>query len=311
MDSTHFRFDTPLVGVPPFGQVHAHSTANSGSTAENEATFMSHKNLEGGYFTHVVGNGKIFQTCPTNRGTWDVGGGWNSWGYASVELIESHKTKAEFMIDYKLYVNLLRELAVEAGVPITLDTSKYGIVTHQYCTNNQPDNESNHVDPYPYLAKWGISKSQFQHDIANGMNTEVKPKTNISNVVQVLDSKSFKTFTTYNGAGKANVGSWITPNSKWISNEIKIINNNPYYKIGSDIYLPQSSTTMAGKVVINSDVSIDSIDKNGKANGKLNGGSDWKYSALVNIANVGWCYQIATDMFLPIKFNIGSGYKGN
>ncbi|MDS8788475.1 N-acetylmuramoyl-L-alanine amidase LytA, partial [Streptococcus pneumoniae] len=28
------------------------------------------------------------------------------------------------------------------------------------------------VDPYPYLAKWGISREQFKHDIENGLMIE-------------------------------------------------------------------------------------------------------------------------------------------
>ena len=87
-----------------------------------------------------------------------------------MELIESHQTQEEFDIDYRLYVTLLRELAVEGGIPVTLDTDDLaGIKTHYYCTYNQPDNHSDHVDPYPYLESWGISKAQFKKDIENGI----------------------------------------------------------------------------------------------------------------------------------------------
>ena len=113
------------------------------------------------------------QVGPVNNGSWDVGGGWNAESYAAVELIESHGSKEEFMADYRLYIELLRNLADEAGLPKTLDTDDLaGIKTHEYCTNNQPDNHSDHVDPYPYLAKWGISRSQFKQDIENGTNVE-------------------------------------------------------------------------------------------------------------------------------------------
>ena len=44
-----------------------------------------------------------------------LGGGWNAEGYAQVELIESHESKEEFLIDYRLYIELLRNLADEAG----------------------------------------------------------------------------------------------------------------------------------------------------------------------------------------------------
>ncbi|MDT5443026.1 N-acetylmuramoyl-L-alanine amidase family protein, partial [Streptococcus pneumoniae] len=94
----------------------------------------------------------------------------NTESYAAVELIESHSTKEEFMTDYRLYIELLRNLADEAGLPKTLDTDDLaGIKTHEYCTNNQPNNHSDHVDPYPYLASWGISREQFKQDIENGL----------------------------------------------------------------------------------------------------------------------------------------------
>lgn len=167
------RNDTPQVGRPPYRQVHAHSTGNPGSTAQNEADYMARKDLDTGYYTHVVGNGVIIQTAPVNRGAYDVGGNWNAETYAAVELIESHKTKEEFMIDYPIYVDLLRRLAMEGGIPTTLDSGDLaGIKTHAYCTANQPNNGSDHVDPYPYLAKWGISKEQFKKDIEQGMAQE-------------------------------------------------------------------------------------------------------------------------------------------
>ncbi|CJJ58528.1 autolysin [Streptococcus pneumoniae] len=66
---------------------------------------------------------------------------------------------------------MLRNLADEAGLPKTLDTDDLaGIKTHEYCTNNQPNNHSDHVDPYPYLASWGISREQFKQDIENGLS---------------------------------------------------------------------------------------------------------------------------------------------
>lgn len=169
------RYDTPQVGYAPYRQVHAHSTGNRNSTAQNEADYMQRKNLNSGFYTHVVGNGRIIQTAPTNRGAWDVGGDWNAETYAAVELIESHKTKDEFMRDYKIYVGLLRDLAKQAGVPTTLDSGALeGIKTHDYCTHHQPNNGSDHVDPYPYLAKWGISREQFKKDVESG-SVSAKP----------------------------------------------------------------------------------------------------------------------------------------
>jgi len=173
------RQDTPQVSVPPYKQIHAHSTGNPSSTAQNEADYMNRKDLSSGFFTHVVGNGRIIQTARTNRGAWDVGGSWNNKTYAAVELIESHKTQAEFDCDYKIYVNLLRSLANEGRITLKVDAGPKGINTHYYCTYNQPGNKSDHIDPYPYLQKWGISKAQFKKDVENGSVTPSKPSPSI------------------------------------------------------------------------------------------------------------------------------------
>jgi len=167
IDTSRLRTDLPQVGYAPYRQVHAHSTGNRNSTAQNEADYHYRKDPELGFFSHVVGNGRVMQVGPVNNGSWDVGGGWNAETYAAVELIESHKTQEEFDRDYRLYVPLLRNLADEAGIK-----------THEYCTNNQPNNNSDHVDPYPYLAKWGISREQFKQDIENGLSVEAGWKKN-------------------------------------------------------------------------------------------------------------------------------------
>ncbi|MBO0445545.1 N-acetylmuramoyl-L-alanine amidase [Enterococcus ureilyticus] len=159
---------TPQVGYAPYRQIHPHSTGNSRSTAQNESDNQNNNRPEA-FFTHVVGNGEIIQIAETGRGAYDVGGGWNYETYAAVELIESHSTKEEFEIDYRLYVNLLRQLADEANIPKTLDTADLsGIKTHMYCTYHQPNNGSDHIDPYPYLNKWGVTVDQFEKDLANG-----------------------------------------------------------------------------------------------------------------------------------------------
>ena len=173
IDTSRYREGLPQIGYAPYRQVHAHSTGNKNSTAQNEADYHMRRPVESGFFSHVVGNGRVMQVGPVNNGSYDVGGGWNYETYAAVELIESHSTKEEFMEDYRLYIELLRNLADEAGLPKTLDSDDLeGIKSHEYCTNNQPNNFSDHVDPYPYLASWGISRSQFKHDIENGLTVE-------------------------------------------------------------------------------------------------------------------------------------------
>ena len=185
-DTTYLR-QTPQVGVAPYRQVHAHSTGNPTSKASGEATYMANKDLNSGFYTHVVGNGKVYQTAYVGQGAWDVGGEWNNETFAAVELIESHQTYEEFRADYEIYIQLLRDLANQAGIPITVDSNSLeGIKTHYYCTNNQPNNYSDHVDPYPYLAKWGISKEQFKKDVESGVISNLPTKVELN----VLDTNT-------------------------------------------------------------------------------------------------------------------------
>lgn len=185
-DTTYLR-QTPQVGVAPYRQVHAHSTGNPTSKASGEATYMANKDLNSGFYTHVVGNGKVYQTAYVGQGAWDVGGEWNNETFAAVELIESHRTYEEFRADYEIYIQLLRDLAVQGGIAVTVDSNSLeGIKTHYYCTNNQPNNYSDHVDPYPYLAKWGISKEQFKKDVETGTVSNAPTKVELD----VLDSNT-------------------------------------------------------------------------------------------------------------------------
>jgi len=63
--------------------------------------------------------------------------------------------------------------------------------------------------------------------------------------------------------------------------------------------------------LINSDIPVHAVNLKGEpVNVDLNGGSGWKYEVLINVPKVGWCYKIASDMYLPTKFAQGSGYKG-
>ena len=225
IDTSRLRTGLPQVGVRPYRQVHAHSTGNRNSTAQNEADYHMRRAVESGFFSHVVGNGRVMQVGPVNNGSYDVGGGWNVESYAAVELIESHSTEEEFMEDYRLYIELLRNLAEEAGIPVTLDTDDLaGIKTHEYCTNNQPNNNSDHVDPYPYLAKWGISRSQFKQDIENGLNVEPGWKQNDTGYWYVREDGSYPkekwekidgTWYYFDERGYSIASRWLKDDGKW------------------------------------------------------------------------------------------------
>lgn len=236
IDTSRYREGLPQIGYAPYRQVHAHSTGNPNSTAQNEADYHMRRPVESGFFSHVVGNGRVMQVGPVNQGAYDVGGGWNYETYAAVELIESHSTKEEFMEDYRLYIQLLRDLADEAGLPKTLDSDALeGIKSHDYCTNNQPNNFSDHVDPYPYLAKWGISREQFKRDIENGLE-EIK---------EGWHSNS-KGWWYQNSDGSYPTNKWQKINEKWyFFNEDGYCLTNKWIKRGGVWYWLDNDGTMA------------------------------------------------------------------
>ena len=87
IDTSRLRTGLPQVGVQPYRQVHAHSTGNRNSTAQNEADYHMRRPVESGFFSHVVGNGRVMQVGPVNNGSYYFWGGWNSLIYAAVGII--------------------------------------------------------------------------------------------------------------------------------------------------------------------------------------------------------------------------------
>ena len=154
----------------PFHQVHLHST---GSVAPNK-NFISYLSRSYGnaYYSHLVGEGQAIQVAETNGGAYDVGGDWNWETYAAIEFNENVSSQAEFNRDYKIYIALARQLAKEAGITdFTLDTpGTVGIKTHNYASAT--GHGSDHVDPLPFLSKWGVSYDQLKHDIKYGLGGE-------------------------------------------------------------------------------------------------------------------------------------------
>ncbi|MGO3605567.1 MAG: peptidoglycan recognition protein family protein [Pseudolactococcus laudensis] len=164
--------------VAPFRQVHLHSTANPSAPLNNEVAYLS-RNYQNGNYTHLVGeNGRVIQVAEVGQGAWDVGGDWNAETYAAIEFGEKVTSQADFDKSYRAYIELARDLAKQAGIPLTLDTPDIsGIKTHNYASRT--GHGSDHVDPIAFLAKWGVSYAQLKHDIENGFSNGngEKPKT--------------------------------------------------------------------------------------------------------------------------------------
>lgn len=139
-------------------------------------------------------------------------------------------------------------------------------------------------------------------------------KSTIKNVVSVRGN-GYKAFTTYDESGKANSGTNVTSGTDWKSDGIRIISGKPYYHIGVDTLIPQSSTTFSKVVVVNysSNYGVNAYDSNGnyvdRSNKIFKGGTSWQITPdLVNISKIGWCYKVANDEFLPVEYTQGSGF---
>lgn len=167
---------------PGFHQIHTHSTGNPTASVQNERDYLAgHYNAAN--YTHLVGitNGAvdIRQVMNTNGGAWDVGGDWNWETYAAIEFAEgSIKSQADFNKAYPAYIWLARYLAKQAGITYTIDNlNTIGIKSHNYASAT--GHGSDHVDPIPFLAKWGVSRDKFNRDLVNGVgdDTPVAPQT--------------------------------------------------------------------------------------------------------------------------------------
>lgn len=166
---------------PGFHQIHMHSTGNPTASVQNERDYLAgHYNAAN--YTHLVGitngNVDIRQVMNTNGGAWDVGGDWNWETYAAIEFSEgSIKSQADFNKAYPAYIWLARYLAKQAGITYTIDNlNTIGIKSHNYASAT--GHGSDHVDPIPFLAKWGVSRDKFNRDLVNGVgdDTPVAPQ---------------------------------------------------------------------------------------------------------------------------------------
>lgn len=199
--------------VPPFRQGHWHSSGNPRSSVQNERDYLAN-HYQGANYTHLVGvtNGQadIRQVMNTNGGAYDVGGDWNWETWFAIELVEgSIKTQEDFNIAYPAYIWLGRELARQAGIPITIDTPDIsGTKTHNYASKT--GHGSDHVDPLPFIARWGVSYDQFKHDVLNGVGdtqpsapaqsapAPVTPQPQATGAIQAFKNAG-NNFTAYNG----------------------------------------------------------------------------------------------------------------
>lgn len=173
---------------------------------------------------------------------------------------------------------------------------------------------------WQYTSSWGGGSQDMSFDwgifdkVNNSKPAEKPVKSTIVNVI-TASSDAVKGYTTYNSKGVAHTDTNIAPLSAWKSAGIKVIDSKPYFQIATDIYLPQDSTTLKGLLIINykTGYGVNAYNSKGsyidKSNLKFKSGSSWQVTdQLVKIPVVGWCYQVATDEFIPIEYQQGSGF---
>lgn len=147
--------------------------AESGGAAN--ANYLRN-NWTSAYTQFVVGDGgEVYEVGEPGYVSW---GALNANPYSPVQ-IELGRTydRATFIKDYTAYINVARHYADVYGIPKTLDyggTGTPGIKTHNWVTENLG---GSHVDPYGYLASWGIDYEQFAHDLQYGINQSELNKT--------------------------------------------------------------------------------------------------------------------------------------
>ncbi|WP_231121070.1 N-acetylmuramoyl-L-alanine amidase, partial [Limosilactobacillus reuteri] len=142
--------------------------AESGAAAN--ANYL-HNNWESAYTQFVVGDGgQVFEVGEPGYVSWGALNA-NPYSPCQIELGRTYN-RSQFIKDYTAYINVARYYAKQYGIPLTLDaggTGTPGVKTHNWVTENIG---GSHVDPYGYLASWGIGYNQFASDIANGVNQQ-------------------------------------------------------------------------------------------------------------------------------------------
>lgn len=166
--------------------------ANVGKNAlSNEVAYMSRKAKEGGTFTShwVGGGGRMIQIAQTGKLQHGAGAKANPYAYAQVELART-TDKKQFAKDYLAYVWLLKHLAAEASLPLTLNTGDSikdeGIKTHHWVSRNLGG--TTHTDPVRYLADFGVTLDQFARDLSKGAESFSKKQVAMSHLVKRGDT---------------------------------------------------------------------------------------------------------------------------
>lgn len=146
-----------------------HSTATPEATAQREYDYFVKNWRKREAFVHYFVDWiEILETADPTFKCWGAGPTANQ-RFVQIELCET-KDPVKFKESYKRYLWLIAHLIVKHKFN---PDHKKGLWTHFDATHTF--NDTNHVDPFLYLEKWGIGINQFLDDVENAVKEMRNP----------------------------------------------------------------------------------------------------------------------------------------
>ena len=146
-----------------------HDVGVESGAATNARYFHDTVDTNEAYVTFVVGDGgKVYQVGRPGQVSWGAGRVANHNAPVQIELGRTYNS-GQFWQDYVTYVRLARDMAGKYGIPLTLDAGgagTRGIKSHYWVTKNI---WGDHVDPYGYLSRFGVTQAKLAHDLLYGV----------------------------------------------------------------------------------------------------------------------------------------------
>ena len=146
-----------------------HDVGVESGAAANARYFHDTVDTNEAYVTFVVGDGgKVYQVGRPGQVSWGAGRVANHNAPVQIELGRTYNS-GQFWQDYVTYVRVARDMAGKYGIPLTLDAGgagTRGIKSHYWVTKNI---WGDHVDPYGYLRRFGVTQAKLAHDLLYGV----------------------------------------------------------------------------------------------------------------------------------------------
>ena len=146
-----------------------HEVGTESGAAVNAKYFHDTVDTNEAYVTFVVGDGgRVYQVGRPGQVSWSAGSVANHNAPVQIELGRTYNS-GQFWQDYVTYVRVARDMAGKYGIPLTLDAGgagTRGIKSHYWVTKNI---WGDHVDPYGYLSRFGVTQAKLAHDLLYGV----------------------------------------------------------------------------------------------------------------------------------------------